>query len=150
MSAPAASGPKTIPNDPTVAVSAVAGAMSSLGTSRATAAVRVGMLTATNACWTAKSPSTPQTLVPTTANSQKSALVAATPTLVTRMTVRRSNASASAPPQSPKISNGTSPNAPASPTNPDDPVMSNTCLGTATVVSCDPTAVIAVESQSRR
>ena len=66
------------------------------------------------------------------------------------MTVRRSNASAIAPPHSPKISSGTSPNAPASPTNPDDPVRSKICFGTATVVSCDPTAVIAVDAHRRR
>jgi hypothetical protein len=105
-----------MPKEPTVAVSAVAAAMRSGGTSRATAAVRVGMLIATNACWAARRVSTSQTFVPATACTQNATEVTATPTFVTRMTVRRSNASAIAPPHSPKISSGTRPKAPASPT----------------------------------
>src|SRR4051812_22238837 len=151
MSAPASSGPKTAPKVDMVELSALADGSSSPGTSRATTAPRVGMLIAKSAWLTASSARTSHT-EPKFRNacSQSSAEVMATRTLVTTSSFRRSTASATAPPQSPKTSSGTRATSPVRPTYAEDPVRSKTCFGTATAVSWVPTAVTTVDSQSRR
>ena len=86
-------------------------------------ALRVGWLTAKNACWTANRHSSGQTPIPPAAAwSQNSALVAIMPLVVTSRMVRRSKTSASAPPYRPKTTSGTSPNTPVRPTYADEPV----------------------------
>jgi hypothetical protein len=61
MSAPASSGPNTMPKVNVVKFSAFAVGSSSIGTSRAMAALRVGMFTATNDCCSPSSTSTSST-----------------------------------------------------------------------------------------
>ena len=93
------------------------------GSSFGSTALRVGWLIAKNACWTANSPSSSHTLVlPRAACAQKSALVTIRPAVVTTSRVRRSIASASAPPHRPKTTSGTSPNTPVRPTYAEEPV----------------------------
>ena len=86
-------------------------------------ALRVGWLTAKNACCTEKRPSSNHTFPePIAACAKKSALVAIRPTVVITSSVRRSKWSASAPPHSPKTTSGTRPNTPVRPTYADEPV----------------------------
>ena len=59
----------------------------------------------------------------------------------TTSSIRRSTASAIAPPQSPNTTSGTRPNRPVRPTQEDEPVIWNSWKGTATTVSCAPTTV---------
>ena len=93
------------------------------GSSRGSTALRVGWLTAKNACCTENRQSSNQTLVvPDHACSQNSALVAISPMVVQISSVRRSKTSASAPPHSPKTTSGTSPKTPVSPTYAEEPV----------------------------
>ena len=104
-------------------LSELAAGSSSSGTILGSTALRVGWLTAKNACWTANRLSSSQTFAPPrNACSQNSPLVAISPTVVTTRIVRRSKTSASAPPYSPKTTSGTSPKTPVSPTYADDPV----------------------------
>ena len=94
------------------------------GTSLGSTALRVGWLTAKNACCTANSPSSSHTLPrPRAAWTQNSALVPIRPRVVTISSVRRSITSASAPPHRPKTTSGTRPNRPVSPTYADEPVI---------------------------
>ena len=105
-------------------VSELAAGSWSGGSSRGSTALRVGWLTAKNACWTANSPSRSHTLSAwKAACAQNAALVRISPTVVTCRIVRRSITSASAPPQSPKTTSGTSPNTPVSPTYAEEPVI---------------------------
>ena len=93
------------------------------GSSRGSTALRVGWLTAKNACCTENSPSSSQTFpAPVHACSQNSVLVAIMPTVVQISSVRRSKTSASAPPQRPKTISGTRPKTPVSPTYAEEPV----------------------------
>ena len=111
----------------------------------------MGWFTAKKACCRPSSSSTTHTEPsPTAACTQSSTEVSASPKLVTSSSLRRSTASAIAPPHTPKSSSGASATAPESPTYPDDPVRSKTCLGTATAVSWLPIAVTAVDAHSRR
>ncbi len=116
-SAPAAIGPNTAPNVVTVPLRAAAEGSRSSGTTRATTALRVGMLTAKNAWLTLSRPSTTHT-DPTSSSAcaHSRHAVAAMPVLVTSRRVRRSTVSATAPPQRPNTSSGTRPNSPARPT----------------------------------
>ncbi len=94
------------------------------GSNRGSTALRVGWLTAKNACCTENRPSSSHTLVaPLHACSQNSALVTISPIVVQISRVRRSMTSASAPPQSPKTTSGTSPKTPVSPTYAEEPVI---------------------------
>ena len=78
---------------------------------------RVGWLIAKNACCTESSAITSHTFwFPAAAWSQNSRAVTMRPTVVNMRSLRRSSASASAPPQSPKTMRGTSANTPVSPT----------------------------------
>jgi hypothetical protein len=93
------------------------------GSSRGSTALRVGWLTAKNACCTENRPSSNHTSVPPDhACSQNSVLVTISPQVVTMSRVRRSKTSASAPPQSPKTTSGTRPKTPVSPTYAEEPV----------------------------
>ena len=104
-------------------LSEFAAGSSSAETSLGTTALRVGWLTAKNACCTANRLSSSHTLVdPAAAWSQNSALVPISPIVVTIRIVRRSKASASAPPYRPKTTSGTRPNRPVSPTYAEEPV----------------------------
>jgi hypothetical protein len=117
ISAPAASGPNTAPNMKTVNSSALAGATSPTGTRRGITALRVGRLTATNACCTPSRASTSHTECRLAkACAQSSAEVTAMPAPVTISNVRRSTASAMAPPHSPNTTSATRPTAPVRPT----------------------------------
>ena len=123
MSTPASSGPPIAPAWKTVMLSEFAAGSRSSGRSLGSTALRVGWLTAKNACCTAKRLSSSQTFVPPrSACTQNSPLVTINPTVVTARMVRRSKTSASAPPYSPKTTSGTSPKMPVSPTYADDPV----------------------------
>ncbi len=93
------------------------------GSSFGTTALRVGWLTAKNACCTAKRHSSSQTLPPPIAAcAQNRPLVAISPSVVQMRIVRRSKTSASAPPYRPNTTSGTSPKTPVSPTYADEPV----------------------------
>ena len=93
------------------------------GSSRGSTALRVGWLTAKNACCTEKRPSSSHTFpAPDHACSQNSALVAISPIVVQISRVRRSITSASAPPHRPKTTSGTRPKTPVSPTYAEEPV----------------------------
>ena len=117
MSAPARTGPTMAPNCMTVMLSEAAEASWSGGRSRGMIAVRVGWLTAKNACCTASNASTSQMLrLPSAACSQNPPVVTTSPAVVTSSSVRRSIESDSAPPQIPNTTRGTSAKAPASPT----------------------------------
>ena len=94
------------------------------GSSRGSTALRVGWFTAKKACCTANSPSSSHTLpAPDHAWSQNSVLVTISPSVVQTSRVRRSNTSASAPPQRPKTTSGTRPKMPVSPTYAEEPVI---------------------------
>ena len=96
---------------------------SSSGRILGSTALRVGWFTAKNACWTANRLSSSQTFAPPRkACSQNSPLVTIRPTVVTTRIVRRSKTSARAPPYSPKMTSGTSPKTPVSPTYAEEPV----------------------------
>lgn len=98
-------------------LSELAEAICSGGSNRAMRALRVGWLTAKNACWVAKSPSTSHTLFrPSAACAQNATAVRPVPAVVKTSRVRRSITSASAPPQSPNTTSGIRPNKPARPT----------------------------------
>ena len=117
MSTPAASGPPIAPAWKTVMFSELAAGSSSSGRILGSTALRVGWLTAKNACCTANRLSSSQTFAPPrNACSQNSPLVMISPTVVTTRIVRRSKTSASAPPYRPKTMSGTSPKTPVSPT----------------------------------
>ena len=94
------------------------------GSSLGSTADRVGWLIAKNACCTAKRPSSSQTFSrPSAACTQKQPLVTIRPIVVIISSLRRSIASARAPPHSPKTMSGTRPNTPVSPTYAEEPVM---------------------------
>ena len=104
-------------------LSELAAGSSSGGRSFGSTALRVGWLTAKNACCTANRLSSRQTFAPPRkACSQNSPLVTISPTVVTTRIVRRSKTSASAPPYRPKTTSGTRPKTPVSPTYADEPV----------------------------
>ena len=104
-------------------LSEFAAGSSSSGRILGSTALRVGWLTAKNACWTANRLSSSQTFAPPrNACSQNSPLVTISPPVVTTRIVRRSKTSASAPPYRPKTTSGTSPKTPVRPTYADDPV----------------------------
>ena len=93
------------------------------GSSRGSTALRVGWLTAKNACCTENRQSSIQTFpVPVQAWSQNRVLVAIIPIVVQISSMRRSNTSARAPPQSPKTISGTRPKTPVRPTYAEEPV----------------------------
>ena len=120
---PATSGPAIAPACMTVMFSELAAGSSAAGTSRGSSALRVGWLTAKNACCTANSDSSSQTFVePANACTANRPLVTIRPMVVTSRIVRRSNTSASAPPYRPKTTRGTRPNTPVSPTYAEEPV----------------------------
>jgi hypothetical protein len=105
-------------------LSAFAAGSSAGSTILGSTALRVGWLTAKNACCTANSDSSAHTLViPTAACTQNSPLVAISPTVVQMRMVRRSKTSARAPPYRPNTTSGTSPKRPVRPTYADDPVI---------------------------
>ena len=108
----------------TVMFSELAAGSRACGSSRGSTALRVGWLTAKNACCSENSPSSSQTLpLPVHACTANSPLVVIMPTVVQISSVRRSMTSASAPPQRPKTISGTSPNTPVSPTYAEEPVI---------------------------
>ena len=101
-----------------------AGSCSS-GTILGSRALRVGWLTAKNACWIAKITRITHTLrTCVAACAQKSALITINPRVVIISSLRRSIASASAPPYRPRTTRGTRPNMPVRPTYADDFVIS--------------------------
>ena len=107
----------------TVMFSELAAGSRWLGSSRGSTALRVGWLTAKNACCTENRPSNVHTFAtPDQACSQNSALVTIRPTVVTISSVRRSITSARAPPHSPKTTSGTRPKTPVRPTYAEEPV----------------------------
>jgi hypothetical protein len=123
MRPPASSGPATAPVWNTVIVSALAAGSCSEGRSRGSTALRVGWSTAMNAVWRANSDSTSHTPPsPVAAVTNSSSDVPAIPVTVTSSRVRRSTASAIAPPHKPNTISGTSPNRPVSPTHADESV----------------------------
>ena len=104
-----------------------------------------------NAVCMANTTSTSQTPPrPVAAATNSSSDVAAMPATVTSSSVRRSTASAIAPPHNPNTTSGTSPNRPVSPTHADEPVSWKIWNGTATTVSCDPIVVTIAASHRRR
>ena len=124
MSTPAISGPPMAPACITVMFSELAAGSRFSGSSRGSTALRVGWLTAKNACCTANRDSSSHTLpAPVHACSQNSVLVAIRPSVVMTSSVRRSMTSASAPPQSPKTTSGTRPKTPVRPTYAEEPVI---------------------------
>ncbi len=109
----------------TVKPSAFAAISSRIGTTRAIAALRVGAFTAANDCCTPYSTRTTATeSSPAAACNHSSAVVITMPRLLTAITVRRSTASAIAPPHSPNTISTPSPTAPVRPTYADEPVRS--------------------------
>src|SRR5580658_551012 len=70
--------------------------------------------------------------------------------LATSTSLRRSTASATAPPRSPIVTVGTTCASPMAPTASDEWVMSYTCSGTANMVSAPPTADSVEPAHSRR
>ncbi len=120
---PATSGPPMAPAWKIVMLSELAAGSSSGVSSLGRIALRVGWLTAKNACCTEKRQSSSHTFVlPATACSQKSALVPISPVVVMMSIVRRSKTSASAPPHRPKTTSGTRPKRPVRPTYAEEPV----------------------------
>ena len=94
------------------------------GTSRGSSALRVGWLTAKNACCSANSPRSSHTSpTPAKACTAKRPLVTMRPIVVTSRIVRRSKTSASAPPYRPNTTRGTRPKTPVSPTYAEEPVI---------------------------
>ncbi|CAM5666374.1 hypothetical protein SHIRM173S_05185 [Streptomyces hirsutus] len=125
MSAPASSGPAIWPVCMTVEPRALAAGSSSSGTRRAMEALRAGAFSPQNACCTAsRIMSTATESSPAAACAQKSTEVTAIPVLVISRRVRRSMASAIAPPHSAKTISGSSPARLAAPTQAEEPVMS--------------------------
>ncbi len=107
----------------TVMFSELAAGSNGRGSSRGITALRVGWLTAKNACCTENRLSSSHTSAPPrNAWSQNSALVPIRPTVVITSRVRRSKMSASEPPHSPKTTSGTRPKTPVSPTYAEEPV----------------------------
>ncbi len=101
----------------TVEPSAPAAGNWSTGTNRAIEALRAGEFTPKNPCCRASSPRIAHTeFSPTAACTHSRIEVTAMPVLVTSNSLRRSTASAMAPPHSPNTSSGTRATAPASPT----------------------------------
>ena len=124
MSAPPTNGPAIAPAPITVMLRELAAGSCAGGSSRGRTALRVGWLIAKNACCTENRPSRSHTLFAwRAACAQKAALVRIRPTVVTWRIVRRSITSASAPPQRPKTTSGTSPNTPVRPTYAEEPVI---------------------------
>jgi hypothetical protein len=102
-----------------------AAAICSGGTTRGITDPRVDPTTANAADCTATSESMIATeSIPASEWASSPSVDAHSPIDPTRSTRRRSSASATAPPQSPKTIRGTSPTAPIMPTQNDDPVMS--------------------------
>ena len=116
-SRPASSGPTIAPNCWTVMFSEFAAGSCSTGSIRGMAADLVGWFTAKNACCTDSRHSTAQTLLRARAAcAHNNTDDTASPQEAMISSVRRSIASAHAPPHSPNTTSGTSPNTPASPT----------------------------------
>ena len=98
-------------------LSALAAGSCSGGSSRGITALRAGWLTARNADCTAKSVSTSHTPpTPLAAVTHSASDESAIPAPLNSSSVRRSIASAIAPPHSPNTTSGTSPKRPVSPT----------------------------------
>ena len=117
ISTPANSGPTTAPNVITVKLSVFAAGSSPGVTRRGMTALRAGWLIASSADCTANSTSTTQTPpAPLAAVTHSASDIAAMPAPLIRSSVRRSIASAIAPPHSPNTTSGTSPNRPVRPT----------------------------------
>lgn len=138
-STPAASGPATPAAVAAVVLTAFAAGSSGAGTSRGTIACLVGELTANATACRATSPSN------STGLSTRSSAWTNSPSVADHMTRvetsnsrRRSTASATAPPQSAKVSKGTSPATPINPTHSEEWVSWNISTGTATAVSWKP------------
>ncbi len=97
----------------TVMLSELAAGSSDIGSSRGSTALRVGWLTAKNACCTENSPSSSHTLpTPLQACSQNSTLVAMRPIVVQISRVRRSMTSARRPAPQAEHDQGDQPNTP--------------------------------------
>ena len=64
--------------------------------------------------------------------------------------MRRSIASAIAPPYSPNVTSGTSANTPTRPTAKDEPVSAYTCTAIVTLAICWPSWATALPRKSRR
>jgi hypothetical protein len=101
----------------TVMLSVLAAGSCSAGSRRGITALRAGWLIARNAVCTANSASTSQTPpTPLAAVTHSASDDSAMPDPLNSSSVRRSTASAIAPPHSPKTTSGTSPNRPVNPT----------------------------------
>ena len=87
---------------------------------------------------------------PAKACAARAADTAALPLVAASTRVRRSTASATAPPSSPIATVGTTWASPMAPTASGDRVMSYTCSGTANMVSAPPTADSVDPAHSRR
>lgn len=99
MSTPPSSGPTIAPAPNNVIDSELAAGSSSGSRILGSTALRVGWLTAKNACCSANSPSRSHTLrLPIAAWTKKSPVVTMRPHVVNVSSVRRSRASANAPP----------------------------------------------------
>ncbi len=151
MITPASSGPATVPTFVTVKFSVLAAGTSERSSSRGRIALRVGEVTANAADWIPTS-----TMISTRLSSPSSAW-ASSPRVTTQVAVaeissslRRSTASATAPPHSPNTISGTSPTRPSTPTQNDDRVRSYTWTGTATAVTWNPTNETPCPTNSRR
>ena len=131
--------------------SVLADGTSEAGSTRGTIAPRVEKATANPAAWTATSPSSRGRLAsPVMAATSSPPVHAHSSSDDPSSSRRRSTASATAPPQSPNSTSGTSPASPSIPTQNEDPVSSNTCTGTATAVSWKPTNPIEFPTHNRR
>ena len=101
----------------TVVLSAFAAGSSSLPTSPGRIAMRAGEFRPKKACCAANSPRITHTLFqPSHACRKNRKPSTINPIVETISTARRSKASATAPPHNPKMTSGTSPNNPVSPT----------------------------------
>ena len=87
---------------------------------------------------------------PANACAASPAEVAALPPVITSTSLRRSTASAMAPPSSPIATVGITCATPMAPTANGERVMSYTCSGTANMVSAPPTADSVVPAHNRR
>ena len=117
ISTPASKGPTTAPNVVTVKLRVFAAGSRAGVTRRGITALRAGWLIASSADCTANSTSSePDAPTPLAAITHSASDIAAMPAPVIRSSVRRSIASAIAPPHSPNTTSGTSPNSPVRPT----------------------------------
>src|SRR5215475_10200781 len=136
ITTPASSGPATEPTLATVKLRVLAAGTSGAGISRGTIALRTGEVTA-NApdCTATRARTNARLASPSRACTSSARVTAQVTEDEASSSIRRSTASATAPPHSPNTTSGPSATSPSIPTQNEEPVISYTCTGTATAVS---------------